>query len=112
MLRRIRQGLRGDVVCGDLDRLREPRVRRDVELDRDRRAARERSQRRAETTPGKDRGVDPTRELLQLRDRIGQSRGDAGQLALKVALSGGTSASAARTASPSETSRCWVPSWR
>src|SRR6266702_1062515 len=58
MLRRVGQGLRRDVVRRDLDRLRETRVRGDVELDGDLRAAREGSQSPAETALGKDRRVD------------------------------------------------------
>jgi hypothetical protein len=40
----------------------------------------ERAQRRAKTTLGKDRRVEPARDLLQLGRRVGQSRRDPGQL--------------------------------
>ena len=85
MFRRVGQGLQRDIIRRRLDRLRQARVRRDVELDGDRRAARERSQSRAETALGKDRRVDPARDLLQFRDRIHQPGRDPGQLDSKVA---------------------------
>jgi hypothetical protein len=39
---------------------------------------------RGESAFGEDRRVDPTRDLLQVLDRIGQPRRDAGQLVSKV----------------------------
>jgi hypothetical protein len=61
------------------------RVRLDVESDGDRRAVRERPQRRAETALGQDRRVDAARELLQFAHRVRQPGGDLGQLGPQVA---------------------------
>src|SRR6266498_785580 len=88
MFRRVGQGLRHDEIRRDLDWRGKPRVRRDVQLDRNRRTASERSQSRAETTLGEDRGVDPTRDLLQVFNRVGQSDRYAGQLGSEVAAVG------------------------
>src|SRR5262249_44021900 len=84
-LRRVGEGLRHDVVRDDLDPLGNLCVDRRVELDGDRRAARERLQRRTETTAGEDRRVDPTRDLLQLRERVGQPGLDSRQLEPELA---------------------------
>ena len=57
VLGRIGQRFRDHVVGGDLHPLRQPRDTTDVELGRNRAAARERLQRRLEAAPGQDRGV-------------------------------------------------------
>jgi hypothetical protein len=89
VLHRVGQRLGRHVVRRDLDRLGAPRVHRDVKVDRYRRPAGERPQRRAKTALGQDRRVDPARELLQLRHRVGQSRRDARQLSSQVIPVGG-----------------------
>ena len=83
MLGRVGKGFGRNEVRRYLDRLREPHVRRDVEVDRDRGTPRERPQSGPEAALGKDRGVNPTRELLQALDRFGQSGRDGRQLLLK-----------------------------
>jgi hypothetical protein len=64
-------------------------VDRDIEVDRNHGTVSEHLQRRAETALGKDRRVDPTRDLLQILDRRYQSRRDAGQLGAEVVPLGG-----------------------
>ena len=84
MLHRVGQRLGRDVVRRDLDRLGIPRIRRHGKVDRYRGPAGERAQRRAQTTLGQDRRVDPAGELLQFGHRVGQSRRDPGQLSPQV----------------------------
>jgi hypothetical protein len=62
----VRQRLGDDVVRADLDRLRQPLLHTDLEVDRDRRPAGERLQRRGQTTLGQDRRVDAAGDLAQV----------------------------------------------
>ena len=80
MLGRVGKSFGRNEVRRDLDRLREPHVRRDVEVDLDRGTPRERPQSGPEAALGQDRRVDPTRDLLQILDRRHQARRDAGKL--------------------------------
>ena len=112
MLRRVRQGLGGDVVRRDLDRLgnRASVVTSSSTGIAERRA----SVRNAGPRPPRERiagwipresscrSVTASTSPVAMRDSS----------ARRSPRSGGTAASAARTARPSETSRCWVPSWR
>ena len=89
MLHRVGQRFGRDVVRRDLDRLGKPCIRGDLKVNRYRGAAGQRTQGRAQAALGKDRRVDPARELLQFGCRVGQSRRDAGQPGLEAAPAGG-----------------------
>jgi hypothetical protein len=69
VLRHVRQRLRRDVVGRRLDR-RVEAVVRDVELDRQRQARRQRLERVREPPVGEDRRVEAARELAQLDQRL------------------------------------------
>ena len=113
MFRRVGERFRCHVVRGDLDGLGEPPFDRDFEVDGNRRAAGECSQRGAEPALGEVRrvnaaarslGVRSWRRRVRLRSATARSAGRSDRQE--------RSASTARTASPSATSRCCVPSWR
>jgi hypothetical protein len=70
MLAALARAFGRDEVRRHLDRLREPHVVRDVEVDRNRGTVGERLQRRAETALREDRRMDPTRDLLQILDCV------------------------------------------
>ena len=74
---RVGQRLSDDVVGADLDLVGQPLVGAYLQLDRDRRAAGERPEGAAEPALGQDRGVDAARDLAQLVQRAGRSRGGA-----------------------------------
>src|SRR6266545_5408145 len=80
VLRRIRERLRDDVVRRHLDGLRQPHLGLQGELDRDRRAARERLERRPEPALGEDRRMDPESHLTELVEHAVQSLHDVRQL--------------------------------
>ncbi len=65
---RVRERLRDDVIRRYLDRLREPRDRGHIELDRDRGPAGQRPQRRPQPAVGQDRRVDAAGDLAQILD--------------------------------------------
>ena len=66
MLGRVGQCLGDDVVGADLDLLGQPFLDAQVELNRDRRAAGHRPQRRPEAALGQDRRVNAARQIAQL----------------------------------------------
>ena len=76
----VGQRLGDDVVGGDLDLLGQPLLDAHVELDRDRRAAGERLERRAQPALGEDRRVDAAGDLAQLVQRAGRLGGQRVQL--------------------------------
>ncbi|MEN3263928.1 MAG: hypothetical protein V7646_822 [Pseudonocardia sp.] len=65
-----------DEVGGHLDRVRGAGVGSDVEFHRERGAAGQAAQGRAEPALGQDRGVDAAGDLAQLLDRPGELVGD------------------------------------
>jgi hypothetical protein len=70
LLSELCKSLRRDQIDRNFDRLRWSYVDRDVKVDRNRGTASESPQRRAKTARGKDRRVDPTRDFLQVLDRV------------------------------------------
>ena len=87
-------------------------VERDVDAHRDRRALRERGERRAEAALGEDRRVDAAGQLAQLVDRqlqlVGACRIE-GRDAVAVVADPG---SAIRSSRATATRLCWAPSCR
>jgi hypothetical protein len=71
VLRGVRKRLRGDVVRRDLGRLAQTLVERDIQLDRDRRAARNRPQNCAKASLREDCGMNAARELPQVDHGVG-----------------------------------------
>ena len=69
VLGHVRERLRDDVEDRHLDRAREPLVEVDFQLDRNRRALRERLERRFQAAVAEDRRVEATRKLAQFLER-------------------------------------------
>ena len=59
MFGRVGEGFGDDVVGGHFDRAGQPSMNTNVELNRDRRAAGQRLERGAQSSPGQDRGMNP-----------------------------------------------------
>jgi hypothetical protein len=76
----VGQRLGNDAVRGQLDRLGQPTIDLDIEVDRDCRAAGQRLQHREQPALGEHCGVQATRDLTQLVDRTVQLRYDLVQL--------------------------------
>ena len=113
VLGRVRERLRDDVVGRHLDRLRQAAVGATSSSTRNRRAARERLQRRLEPALGEDRRMDPERDLAEVVERVREPVDDVGQLARDAARAPRAAfACAARSSSASETSCCCAPSCR
>src|SRR6266542_3128878 len=104
MLGRVRKSLGRNEVRRHLDRLLEPHIGRDVEIDGNRGTVRERLQRRAKTALGQDRRMDPTRDLLQILDRRYQSRRDAASSDLLSAFATAVATSSVNLSSRSSVS--------
>src|SRR5439155_12152272 len=71
----VGQRFRDDVVGRDLDSPWQPALGVQVELDRYRRAAAQRSQRRFQAPFGEDRGVEPVGDLSQFAENARQPFG-------------------------------------
>jgi hypothetical protein len=108
----VGQRLGDDVVGRHLDRLSQPCRDLHLQLDRDGGAAGQRLERRREAAFGQDGRVDAARQLPQVLQRPVRPSATLASCALSSGSSGGTAAWAARRSSTSDTSRCWVPSWR
>ena len=113
----VRQGLRHHEVGGGLDDQRQPAIREGPDRGGDRRALRERGDRRAQPRLGEDRRVDAAGELAQLPDRDldlrrGLVRRRDRRRGSAPSPSPPSRARSRRSASDSETRRCWAPSWR
>jgi hypothetical protein len=80
----VGEGFRCHVIGGDLDRLGEPPFDRDFEVDGNRRAAREGSQRDAKSALGEVRRVDAARDLLEFGGGVDESGCDLRQLGVQV----------------------------
>ena len=85
MLGRVGQRLRDDIVRADFDPLGQPPFYLHLEVDRDRGAAGERLQGRAETALGQDRGVNPASVLAQFIERTGQPGGHPAEFGAQLA---------------------------
>ena len=104
----------GDEVVGrGLDGLGQAFVGHVVDLDRQRRAVRERREGGGQAAVGEDRGMDAAGQLAQLLERVLELLARRGQVDWR-ARSGLASKlpSTMRSCSASDTSRCWAPSWR
>ena len=88
VLGRVGQRLGHQVVGGHLDRLGQPPVDADGQLDRDGGAAGQGLERRAQPALGEDRRVDAAGQLAQLVQRAGQPGGQVAQLGGQLASLG------------------------
>ena len=98
------------VIRRDLDRLGQAGDHLGVQFDRDHGSAGERHEGRRQAALGQDRRVDAPGQLPQLVQRGDQPVDGLVQLGVQVRRPGGTAASAVRSSSTSDTSRCWMPS--
>jgi hypothetical protein len=84
VLDRIRERLGDHVVHRDLDGLGQPALDVDIELDRYRRTAAQRPERRDQAPLRQDRGVNAVGDLSQLFEDAGQLLGHMRQLAFEL----------------------------
>ncbi|HYZ53482.1 MAG TPA: hypothetical protein VE733_08280 [Streptosporangiaceae bacterium] len=89
VLGRVGQRLGDRVVGGELDRLGQPILHLDVQADRDRGAAGQRLQRRAQPALGQDRWMETAGDLAQLLQRAGHLGDRAVQLPRQLTGPGG-----------------------
>jgi hypothetical protein len=84
ILGRVRQRLRDDVVRGQLNLLGQTRVDAHLQLNRDRRTAGKRLERRLESILGQDRRMNPMRDLAQLIEQVRVFVDDTGELCAEL----------------------------